>query len=61
MASPLARERSKVVLGAATLLVLALDLLSDRFQAFILSWTGLGGSVVAASLYVVARKAVISG
>ncbi len=50
-----------IVLGAATLSVLALDRLSDGFQAFILSWTGLGGSVAAASLYVVARKAVIRG
>ena len=50
-----------VVLGAATLLVLALDRLSEGFQAFVLSWAGLGSSVVVSSLYVVARRAVIRG
>lgn len=50
-----------VVLGTAAILVVVLDRLSDGFQAFILSWTGLGLSVVAASLYVMARKAILRG
>lgn len=50
-----------IALGAAILLVLALDWLFEGFKAFILNWTGLGGSIIAASLYIVARKAVIRG
>ena len=50
-----------VVLGGAAILVVGLDQLSDGFQAFILSWSGLGLSVVAASLYVMARKAILRG
>lgn len=47
------------VLGAVMLVVLALSQLSPGFQAFILSWIGLGIGVVVASLYLVARRAVI--
>lgn len=48
-----------VLFGAATILVLGMSQLSDGFQAFILSWAGLGGSIAAASIYAVARKAII--
>jgi len=51
IAGPLA-----LVLGIATLVVLGMDLLSEGFQTFILTWAGLGGSVVAASLYVFVRR-----
>lgn len=47
------------VLGGAALLLLALDRLSDGFQAFVLSWIGLASSVIAASLYIMARKALV--
>ena len=47
-----------LVLGGAALLLLALDRLSDGFQAFVLSWIGLASSVAAASLYIMARKAL---
>lgn len=50
-----------IVLGAAAVLVLGLDRLSHGFQRFIVSWTGLGGSLVAATLYVVARGLVVRG
>lgn len=48
-----------LVLSVATLLVVGMDRLFGGFQAFILGWTGLGLSVVAATLYVTARKTVL--
>lgn len=50
-----------VVLGFATLLVLGLERLFGGFQAFILSWKGLGSSIVAATLYIMARRVVFRG
>jgi hypothetical protein len=50
-----------VVLGAAALLVMAMDQVSNGFQQFIFSWTGLAVSIVFASLYLVARKAGARG
>ena len=50
-----------VALGAATLLVLAFDFFSDGYQTFVVSWNGLGVSVVAVSIYFAARKAIVGG
>jgi hypothetical protein len=50
-----------VVLGVAAVLVIGLDQISDGFQAFVLSWGGIGLSVIAATLYVMARKAIFRG
>lgn len=48
-------------LGVAVVLVLGLDLLSGGFQAFLLSWKGIGFTIVAGSLYAVARRALVRG
>lgn len=50
-----------LVLGIAAVLVIGIGLLLDGFQAFVLSWTGLGLSIIVASLYLVARKAILDG
>ena len=44
-------------LGAAFCVIWLLDRLSGGFQAFILSWTGLGASLLSASVYVLIRRA----
>lgn len=50
-----------IVLGVATLLVLAFDWFWAGFQTFILGWVGLVSSVVAASLYIIIRKKLSHG
>ena len=48
-----------VVLGTATVLVVGLERVSSGFQEFILSWVGLGYSILVASAYFLVRKAVL--
>ena len=48
-----------VVLGAAALLVLILNRFSDGFGEFIISWAGLTYGILAASVYLVVRKAFV--
>jgi len=50
-----------IAFGTAALLVLGLDRLSNGFQSFILSWTGIFGSIAAAGLYVAGRRRVSGG
>ncbi len=50
-----------MVLGTAIVLVIAMEVLFNGFQAFILSGMGLGFSVVAATVYVMARKTIGHG
>ena len=48
-----------IVLGAAGLISLGFDQITPDFSSFIISWPGIGLSVVAASLYVMVRQRVI--
>lgn len=50
-----------VVLGVAFASVLVLDRLSNGFETFILSWGGIGSTVVIATLYFAVRKPVYRG
>ena len=45
-----------ILLCVAALLVLGLDQLSNGFQSFILSWSGIGSSIAVAGLYVAGRR-----
>ncbi|GAB5467241.1 MAG: hypothetical protein Kilf2KO_02710 [Rhodospirillales bacterium] len=48
-----------LLLAVATGLVLALERIAPGFEAFILSWLGIGVSVVFACLYVGLRKSLL--
>ena len=50
-----------LVLGLAGILVIGIDQVSAGFQSFILSWAGIGFTLVAATAYVMLRKVVFRG
>ena len=50
-----------VLLTFAAVLVVALEQVSGGFQSFILGWRGIGFSIVFASFYLMARKAILHG
>lgn len=47
------------ILAVATVVAFGLDLLFAGFAAFILSWTGIALSLIAASLYIIGRRVVV--
>jgi hypothetical protein len=50
-----------VLFAIAALVVVALDQFADGFQGFILGWRGIGFSIVAASVYLTLRNAIVRG
>ena len=48
-------------LGCALILVFGIDQFTDGFEEFLLSWRGIGFSIVVASLYAVARRMLLRG
>lgn len=50
-----------IVIGIATAVVVILDYAFNGFQKFILSWRGIGFSVIFASLYFTVRRSLVLG